>query len=147
MRSNAFLGDALIVALAAAACRHTPTSMEPARTTRLAGQRDDITRQDIQAVLQQSSTAYDIVKLLRPEMLLRRTVTGVEPVARLLPNELPGLHVHVDDVRVGGVDLLSTIPAGAVASVRWLSPSGASTKYGNGHTAGVIAVTTLGGRW
>lgn len=80
-------------------------------------------------------------------MLLRRPVSGVEPTAVLMPNERPGLHVHIDDVRVGDVDVLRTIPATAVASIRWLSASDASTKYGNGHTAGVIAVTTLAGRW
>ena len=60
---------------------------------------------------------------------------------------LPGLHVHIDDSRVGPVDILRTIPAQAVSSIRWLSSSDASTKYGNGHTAGVIAVATLVGRW
>jgi hypothetical protein len=147
MQSITFVRAALVAALAAAACRHAPSSATPTPRRRSVGQRDDITRKDIQAVLDQSSTAYDIVKLLRPEMLLRRTVSGVEPTARQLPNELPGLHVHVDDVRVGTVDFLSTIPARAVASIQWLSPSDASTKYGNGHTAGVIAVATLGGRW
>jgi hypothetical protein len=146
MWSNEIVRGALVVALAAVACRHTPAHAgSPA--TRSAGQRSEITQEDIRMVQQQASTAYDIVKLLRPRMLLRRTVTGVEPTARQLPNEVPGLHVHVDDIRVGTVDFLSTIPARVVASIQWLSPSEASTKYGNGHTAGVIAVTTLTGRW
>jgi hypothetical protein len=80
-------------------------------------------------------------------MLLARTQNGVESTPAVMQNEIPGLHVHVDDMRVGDVDFLSTIPAKAVASIRWLSPSEASTKYGNGHNAGVIAVTTLTGRW
>jgi len=32
-----------------------------------------------------------------------------------------GLHVHIDDNRVGPVDMLQTIPAQAVSSIRWLS--------------------------
>lgn len=147
MRTSSMARGALVAALAAAACHHAAANLGGSAVPRSAGQRGDITRQNIQTVQEQASTAYDIVKLLRPEMLLRRTVTGVEPTAGFMPNELPGLHVHVDGSRVGAVDLLSTIPARAVASIRWLSPADASIQYGNGHTAGVIAVTTLVGRW
>ena len=136
-----------VVALAATACHRTSVTAPPRLSTRSAGQRDEITRKDIEPLLSEASSAYDIVKLLRPTMLLHRTVTGVEQTARVVANELPGLHVHIDDSRVGPVDVLRTIPAQAVTSIRWLSPSDASTKYGNGHTAGVIAVATLTGRW
>jgi hypothetical protein len=135
------------VALAAAACHQTSVAAPPRPATRSAGQRDEITRKDIEPLLSEASSAYDIVKLLRPTMLLNRTVTGVEPTARVVANELPGLHVHIDDSRVGPVDILQTIPAQAVSSIRWLSPPEASTKYGNGHTTGVIAVSTLVRRW
>jgi len=135
------------VALAGAACRHNAVTTPPRPASRSAGQRDEVTRQDIEPLLSEASSAYDIVKLLRPTMLLHRTVTGVEPTAILMANELRGLHVHIDDSRVGPVDILRSIPAQAVSSIRWLSPSEASTKYGNGHTTGVIAVATLIGRW
>ena len=75
------------------------------------------------------------------------TQVNVLTTARVMANELPGMHVHIDDSRVGPVDMLQTIPAQAVSSIRWLSPSEASTKYGNGHTTGVIAVSTLVGKW
>lgn len=145
MRTNTIARGALIVALAAA-CRHAaePEGLTPINRSR--GQRDEIARTEIQPILMQVSTAYDIVKLLRPTMLLQRTMNGVEPTPVLMANELPGVHVHVDDSHVGTLDLLSTIPAQAVISIRWLSPSEASTKYGNGHTAGVIAVVTEGRR-
>lgn len=143
MRSIPLVRGVRVAALVALACR--PGSRAP--TASATGQRDEITRQEIQTVLSQSASAYDVVKRLRPEMLLRRSVTGVEPTPAMMAKELPGVHVHVDDVRVGSFDLLSTIPATAVSSIRWLSATEASTRYGNGHTAGVIAVTTLGGRW
>src|SRR5215203_5707859 len=84
-RSNAFVRGALVVALAAVACRHAPSYGGPTSSARSIGQRGDIMPKDIQTVLGQSSTAYDVVKLLRPVMLLRRTVTGAEPTAKLLP--------------------------------------------------------------
>jgi len=147
MRPEAIVRAAFAGALVVVGCHHSPATPRPRPTTSSHGQRDAITRTEIEPILKESSSAYDLVKRLRPAMLLRRTVTGVEQTARLMPNERPGLHVHIDDVRVGEVDVLRTIPAPAVASIHWLSPSEASTKYGNGHTAGVIAVTTLTGRW
>ena len=135
------------VALAAAACHQSSVTAPPRPTSRSAGQRDEITRKDIEPLLRQASSAYDIVKLLRPTMLLNRTLAGIEPTARVAANEMPGVHVHIDDTRVGPIDMLETIPAQAVSSIRWLSPSEASTKYGNGHTTGVIAVSTLVGKW
>jgi hypothetical protein len=110
-------------------------------------QRAEITLAEIRAMGERPTTANDIVKMLRPRMLLGRTQTGIERPPAMHPNEIAGLHVHVDDTRIGDVDFLATIPAKAVASIRWLSPSEASTQYGNGHTAGVIAVTTLVGHW
>ena len=144
MRSIPTVRGALVVALAALGCRSPSEAPTPSRHP---GQKDAITRGEIQTVLSRSSSAYDIIKQLRPGMLLPRTVTGVEPTASMMAKELPGVHVHVDDVRVGTFDILSTIPAAAVASIQWLSATDASTRFGNGHTAGVIVVTTFGGRW
>lgn len=110
------------------------------------GQRDEITTAEIRGVLLRVSTAYDLVKLLRPRMLLQRPVSGVEPLPLLMANEMRGVHVHLDDTQVGSLELLSRISAREVVSIRWLEPSEASTKYGNGHTAGVIAVLTEAGR-
>lgn len=138
---------AAFVAVAAAACHQTSVATTWRPVTRSAGQRDEITRKDVEPLLAEASSAYDIVKVLRPAMLLNRTVTGVEQTARVAANELTGLHVHIDDSRVGPVESLRTIPAQAVSSIRWLSPSDASTTYGNGHASGVIAVATLVGRW
>ena len=146
MLSGAIVRVALVT-FAAAACQQPSVATPPRPATRSAGQRGEITQTDIEPLLSEASSAYDIVKVLRPAMLLNRTVTGVEQKARVVANELPGLHVHIDDSRVGPVEMLRTIPAQAVSSIRWLSPSDASTTYGNGHTSGVIAVATLVGRW
>jgi hypothetical protein len=144
MRSSPIVRDAFVVALSALACHSISEAPAPSRHS---GQKDAITQAEIRTVLSRSSTAYDIVRQLRPAMLLRRTVTGVEPTPSMMAQELPGVHVHVDDVRVGTFDMLSTIPAAAVASIQWLSATDASTRFGNGHSAGVIVVTTFGGRW
>ena len=52
------------VALAATACHRTSSTAPPRPATRSAGQRDEITRKDIQPLLSELSSAYDIVKRL-----------------------------------------------------------------------------------
>jgi hypothetical protein len=145
MRATTIARGALIAALAAA-CRHAPEPEHPSVLAPSRGQRDEITTAEIRSVLLRASTAYDLAKLLRPRMLLQRPVNGVEPLPILMANEMRGVHVHLDDTQVGGLDLLSRISAQEVVSIRWLSPPEASTSYGNGHTAGVIAVLTQMGR-
>ena len=135
-----------VLAALAAACHHASTPEHSATFTPSHGLRDEITVAEIGTVLLQASTAYDVVKLLRPRMLLKRPVSGVEKAPLLMPNEIPGVHVHLDDTQVGSIDLLSTISSQEVISIRWLAPPEASTKYGNGHLAGVIAVVTQLGR-
>ena len=141
MRATTITHGVVLAALAAA-CRHASEPEHQAGLTPSHGQRDEITAAEIRGVLLRTSTAYDLVKLLRPRMLLQRPVNGIEPVPILMANELRGVHVHLDDTQVGSMDLLSRISAQEVISIRWLSPPEASTKYGNGHTAGVIAVLT-----
>ena len=135
-----------VFAALAAACRPASELEHPATLTASRGPRDEITTTEIRTVLVRASTAYDVVKLLRPRMLLQRPLNGMEPTPLLMANELPGVHVHLDDTQVGNLDLLSRISAQEVFSIRWLGPPEASTKYGNGHTAGVIAVLTQIGR-
>jgi hypothetical protein len=50
--------------------------------------------------------------------------------------------VYVDEISMGGVDVLRTIPKQAVARIQWLSAVDATTRYAGGHMGGVIAVTT-----
>lgn len=135
-----------VLAALAAACRKASESEHPGALTPSHGQRDEVTATEIRTVLVRASTAYDLVKLLRPRMLLQRPVSGIEPTPILMANEMRGVHVHLDDTQVGPIDFLSRISAQEVISIRWLSPPEASTKYGNGHTAGVIAVLTQTGR-
>ncbi|HKJ92396.1 MAG TPA: hypothetical protein VJ957_04465, partial [Longimicrobiales bacterium] len=96
-----------------------------------------ITQDEIQTV-PASSTAYDVVRLLRPQFLYRRGVQSIrDPV-----DPSAGILVYVDGVRVGGVDELKSIPSDQVQQIDRLNARDATTKYGTGHGYGVIAVTT-----
>ncbi|MEJ2186481.1 MAG: TonB-dependent receptor plug domain-containing protein [Gemmatimonadota bacterium] len=96
-----------------------------------------ITQEEIQKT-PGASTAYDVVRLLRPQFLYRRGVQSVrQPV-----DPSAGILVYVDGSRVGGVDELKSIPSDDVEEIRWVNARDATTMYGTDHGYGVIAVTT-----
>jgi len=78
---------------------------------------------------------YQAVSQLRPQFLKVR--------GPLLPttNHL-GLRVFLDDLDVGGVDALRTIPIEQVTAIRYLNASDAQFRWGNDHPYGVILVLT-----
>ena len=118
----------LLLVLAAAACASTG-----ARTSRNS---DVITAEEIQSA--SVSTAYEAVQRLRPTFLRGRGQTSITSSGSDLPV------VYVNGLRSGSVEQLHTIPAQDVQTIRFISASDATTRYGTGHTGGVIEVTTRG---
>jgi hypothetical protein len=108
-------------------------------------QRDEISNGEIVAGLSRYQTAYDIVHGLRPAMLVSRSMSLRQSRMTLWESD-PGIKVYLDGIRYGGVESLKTIPANTVREVRWLSALDATTRYGTGHPAGAIAVTSRTGR-
>ena len=90
-----------------------------------------------------ATTAYDIVRLLRPWMLVSRSLRDLDPTAGAR-HQSPqhDVEVYLDGAYVGGVDGLKSIPRASVARVRWLSPIEAAACYGPGHTGSAIAVSS-----
>lgn len=90
-----------------------------------------------------SSAAYqnalEIVQNLRPQMLIPRgagsDASGVS--AASIP-----IIIYMDDVRLGEPSSLVNIPATRVKEIRFLNARDATTRYGTGHSSGVILVTT-----
>ena len=82
--------------------------------------------------------AYDTVERRRPFIFL---VNG--PYARGQNPELTTTQpivVYVNEIRVGTVDALRYIPSQSVASIRFVRATDAMTRFGAGHTGGVILV-------
>ncbi|MEK7380553.1 MAG: hypothetical protein AAB075_06040 [Gemmatimonadota bacterium] len=95
---------------------------------------DVITAEEI-AARSDIQTAYDAVRRLRGAMLRTR------PGGSVLQGSDP-IWVYVDNVKAGGPEALENILASQVYEIRKLSASDATTRYGTGHTNGVILVTT-----
>jgi outer membrane cobalamin receptor len=119
---------ALVPVLAAllAACGSAPPAM-PIRADR-----NLISAEEIERIT--ASTAHDIVRQLRPEYLRSRGRISVQ-------NERAAFAVvYVNGVRVGGLEQLHTIRAGDVEYIRYLNAADATTRWGTGHSGGVIEV-------
>jgi hypothetical protein len=114
------------VLLASAACASTGT------TPGAAG-RPDLLMED-QIRHQSFSTAYDAVLALRPTWLRTR---GVDSFRN------PGqIQVYLDNMRMGGVQSLTQIPAVTVSYIRWYDGVDAAGRWGLDHGNGVIFVST-----
>jgi hypothetical protein len=103
-------------------------------------------------------TAYEAIKLLRPEWLtLRGTqvwrqaapgTTGSDP-ARAAPTDMAPLDgnplpVYLDDQPLGSIDALTTVTAEHVGAIYFLDASQATVRWGAGHGRGAILVVTAG---
>lgn len=95
--------------------------------------RDVILASDL--VHSHSPTVYDAILEVRPDFFERRA-------RRNLSGQLEGLRVFVDDVDVGDVDALRTLPLGPVTSVRYVYPGDAEFRWGRQASGAVILVTT-----
>jgi hypothetical protein len=96
-----------------------------------------LTREDLEAV--QVSSVYDAVQRLRPQWMSH-------PLA---PSGQPGSNpilVYVDRHQVGTLEELRHLTVDQVEMLEFVSASDATTRYGTGHTSGIIEVTTRRGR-
>lgn len=83
-------------------------------------------------------TAFDIVQRLRPAMLRSRATSfGANNQGQQVP-----VLVYSDDVRLGTVENLRTIPATQVREIRYISATDATQRWGTNHSSGAIQVLT-----
>jgi len=81
-------------------------------------------------------SVLEAVQSLRPNWLLTRG-------ANTLVGTPSQVIVYQDDTRLGGIDVLSSIPTAAVLWVRHYSGVEATGRWGLDHGAGVILIATV----
>lgn len=128
MRHHHSLPLALSAALFAGACAATTGS--PGFTTPMT--RNSITRAELQAC--GMSDPYEAVKLLRPGWLRPRVRTSLSGDRDGLPL------VYTQNMRFGRLDELAGFRMEAIQEIRFVHPLDATTRWGMGHTSGVIEV-------
>ena len=102
----------------------------------------EIPRTELNLVREHVTSAYDLIRRLRPAMLISRDPSVSADRRQQLSPDAPGVSLYIDGVHVGGLDILSTIPARSVTSIRRISAATASTQFGAGLSAGAIVITT-----
>jgi hypothetical protein len=83
-------------------------------------------------------TAFEVVQSLRPSWLRER--------ARSLTNpEGAEVAVYLDGVRLGGPAALRQVRVQNIATMEFMGPSDATTRFGTGHVGGAILIVTRRG--
>lgn len=127
---------ALAVAAVAAACANPPAASDvegaptPARVDR-----NVITQQEI--LDKHFINAYDAVEGLRAFWLSSRGTDSFRTPSQVW--------VYMDNVKLGDVETLRTIHPSDILSIRHFDANEANARWGVGHSAGVIYVTTFKG--
>lgn len=80
------------------------------------------------------NTAYDAVEALRSNWLRARGPDSFQTPSEVL--------VYLDNTRLGGTDTLREIAANTIYYMRWFDGVAATGRWGVGHAAGVIYVST-----
>lgn len=94
-----------------------------------------ITEEEVDA--SHGSTAFEVIQKLRPNFLSYRGETSFDR-----KKSQPYPTVYVDGVAFGPIASLRTIPATQVSTIRLYRSWEATTTFGTGNMAGVIAITT-----
>ena len=105
--------------------------------TARSGRSDMIVQEQLQG--RGFASAYDAIEALRGNWLRTRgrtTLTGPELE----------IQVYMDNTHLGAVETLRQIPAVNVAYIQWYNANDATARWGIGHGAGAVYVSTTPGR-
>ena len=100
--------------------------------------RDVILAAEISERASEATTALDVIRKLRPQMLRNRGVASPSDST----GETARPRVYVDNVLFGDTDRLQSVIASTISEIRFINASDATTRFGTGHTGGVISILT-----
>ena len=120
-------------AVASPATAPTAAPQRPAR-----GSANLITNAEIEAAGIDMLNALQLVERLRPMMMRPRNQTAGSMGA----GSTFGVIAYVDDIRLGELDALATVMRGTIREIRYITATDATTRWGTGHSNGVIQVIT-----
>lgn len=123
------IGLTVLMVVSASACRnHVSGGPELAH-------HGPITSEELRRVGDRDT--YSAIKFLRPQFLQSRGATSFSLDSPTEPE------VFVDGMYYGPLGSLRTLPVREIAEIRLLTVGDAVLRYGTGHTAGVIDITSI----
>lgn len=99
--------------------------------------RNVITQQELAA--ENSTTVYEAIQHLRPEMLRTRPA---DQSSSLTQSSGYAVNVYQDDNKLGDISVLHGMPLGLIREIRYLNASQAMQRFGSGNPGGVILLIT-----
>lgn len=120
-------GAALLLVVAGAACASAGGG-----NSSTGGNRSVLSSEELRVEV--GRNLADVIRQLRPQWLVKRGATSF--------NNEGDIVVYQDGTRLGGPEVLRTIPTDAVESVRLLGAGEATTRFGTGHTHGAIVIVS-----
>ena len=93
----------------------------------------NIIRRD-QVIAGSYQTAYDVVRAIHPNWLVKRS-----PNNSRTPTSI---WVYVDGSKYGDINWLRNVTGSSVGSIQRIDAGTATTRWGTGHSEGVLYVTT-----
>jgi len=107
--------------------------------SRSGASRDFIAESEIASRGGDATNALQIIEQLRPEMLRSHGASSMSLTAKS-DNALP--RVYVDEIAYGDIATLANLGRLSIKEIRFINAQNATTRWGTGHTGGVILVTT-----
>jgi type IV pilus biogenesis protein CpaD/CtpE len=131
---NRHLRTLLLVGVASvlAGCASGSQARDPDVTVRRSD-RNVITADEIEQ--SGAVTAQQAVERLRPHMLQVRSGASV------MSGNRDELQIYVDNIRMGGREILASLQAHEIREIRYMSAVDATNRYGTGHSHGAILIT------
>ena len=136
MRSTRMIHAGAVLSLLAVltACASAPRQDREALTFGDRTSRTEISARELQSVA--AGSAFEALQRVRPEFFFQRPT-------KVLNDPYGGFPVVYLDGRLQGrLDVLYTIPVGAILSVQYLSGIEAHTRFGKFYSGGIIDVHT-----
>ncbi|MEJ2502395.1 MAG: hypothetical protein P8177_03625 [Gemmatimonadota bacterium] len=121
----------IVAAIGLTACATTETGDRARRDQNV------LTLEEIQESNADQFSAYDLIRNRRPAWLRTRGSNSIYAEDPIM--------VYVDGSRLGGPEVLETIPAMNIEEARFYGPAQAQARFGLGNTNGAIAITTRRG--
>lgn len=97
---------------------------------------DEISREEILSRGRNHVTAMALIRRLRPSWLRARGQASFTNGSASYPV------VYIDEIRHGGLPTLNQIPTSEIFRLEFYNTADATTRWGTGHTAGVINIAT-----
>lgn len=101
---------------------------------------DVITAEEFSEV--SASTAYEAIQSLRPQWLRLRPPTSMATTLDTQGVPDDEVVVYLDNVRFGGLENLRSLRSEVVQRAERINGATATQRWGTGHSAGVISITT-----